>query len=181
MYTNDKYFLTFYKVENNSIYARLNKIDDKTLTLDNGKIHKSFESVFLEDGVYNVQNNISKTIVVTKGTFKSKISPDGELNTYYYNNVLKGYTTNDTASEKFIIILNEGNKFKLLRYHTFLTKEEPVYLVKSDPVVNYITLIMVFRIVLILITLLAIYLAYEKINKGYIYVQNDFLNLRFTI
>lgn len=181
MYTNDKYFLTFYKVENNSIYARLNKIDDKTLTLDNGKIHKSFESVFLEDGVYNVQNNISKTIVVTKGTFKSKISPDGELNTYYYNNVLKGYTTNDTASEKFIIILNEGNKFKLLRYHNFLTKEEPVYLVKSDPVVNYITLIMVFRIVLILITLLAIYLAYEKINKGYIYVQNDFLNLRFTI
>ena len=87
-------------------YARLNKIDDKTLTLDNGKIHKSFESVFLEDGVYNVHNDISKTIVVTKGTFNSKISLDGQLNTYYYNNVLKGYTTNDTATDKFIIILN---------------------------------------------------------------------------
>ena len=73
MYTNDKFLLTFNKLDNNKIKARLNNVSSKELTLDNGTIVQSNESIFLEDGIYNVQNDITKSIIVKKGKFDAKI------------------------------------------------------------------------------------------------------------
>ena len=181
MYTNDKFLLTFNKLDNNKIKARLNNVSSKELTLDNGTIVQSNESIFLEDGIYNVQNDITKSIIVKKGKFDAKINLDNKRNTYEYNYALKGYTTSDTNTDKFIIFNKEGNRIKLLRYHSSLTKEEPLYIVKSNPVYNYYNIIILLRIIVLSIIIIGIYLIYIKVTIGYIEIKNEFLNLNFII
>ncbi len=181
MYTNDKFLLTLYKLENGTIKARINNVQEKKSTLDNGTIHQSEDSIFLEDGLYNVEGNISKTINVIKGQFNASIINDNKKDTYIYNNVLKGYTTKDSLSNKFLIFTKEKDKIKLLRYHSNLTKETPLYLVKADPINNLITFTLIYRLVILIIILVGLYLIYQKITKGYIIIDSDFFNIRFSI
>ena len=169
MYTNDKFLLTIYKKEDNTIKARLNNVENKKDTLDNGTIHESMESIFLEDGLYSIHNNYKKNILVSNGEFKAAITKDNIKNTYKYNNVLKGYTTKDSTTQKFLIFVKEDDKIKLMRYHSDLTKEESLYIKKSDPINNYFTFIILYRITVLVIILIGVYLTYLKITKGYIY------------
>jgi len=181
MYTNDKFLLTMFKMEDNTIKARLNNVENKKSTLDNGTIHESMESIFLEDGLYNVYNNNKKTILVSKGEFEAAITKDNIKNIYKYNNVLKGYTTKDSTSQKFLIFVKEDDKIKLMRYHSDLTKEESIYIVKSERINDYFTFVILYRITIIVLILIGIYLAYLKITKGHILIDNDFFNVRFII
>lgn len=179
VYTNDKYTLTFYKIENNVIKAKFNNIKDKSIKFDYGSIHESFESEVLKDGFYINPKKQSQSILIKDGKFKARILNVNDKDTFYYNSVLKGYSTKNKNSDIFIIFKKVKNQFQMFRYHYKKNSEEPINLDKNKIISDDIDLfeIPLVSIIAILILLTGVYLIYLKISNGYLEIQLGNFNL----